>query len=388
VGKTCDMIHTGYSDITVNYIDIDTLQLEVGTVATAYEPYIESMAHVYPSAGELRKVGTVADEIDLLNGTYTKRISEWTEISGNTWASMDLASYVNFDIVTTSAIAGAIAGTSGAAEGTTVYRDKNGIPLTELGAVTDDASHIGKYFWSTTKTVNVIVAKGAYANIAAARVGLGTSTLLYQLATPVVSKLPQQVLNAFQGGSLIVEGVLSGAQKPNAATNKIDITGSSTSPASSIEYVYRHDVQANGEVLLTDVTSSCTLTDSGTTITITGVDTTKVYSFGCITDYRYNPGCDVTSKVPLSCARHDYGAAATAWTLTTDEANADVLVVSNAGGAADIVAPAIARRYVVVNRSGQAITIKKSGGTGVEITDGTTVHVAYNGTDYVFVVSA
>lgn len=83
-------------------------------------------------------------------------------------------------------------------------------------------------------------------------------------------------------------------------------------------------------------------------------------------------------------ATHDYGATATAWTLSASEALKRVLIVTNASGAADIVAPATAGiGYIVRNTSGQAITIKKAGQTGITIASAKNAQVVGIGTDFV-----
>ena len=51
---------------------------------------------------------------------------------------------------------------------------------------------------------------------------------------------------------------------------------------------------------------------------------------------------------------HDYLAAAVAWTLTANEAKATYLSVTNAGGAANIVAPAQdGKMYIIKNGTTQ-----------------------------------
>lgn len=388
VGKTVKAVRPSYFSTTWTYYDIDTLQVVAGTSIPAYEPYIESTAHAYWPWGATggKAIGTVKDELDLLTGVGIKRISDAASIATTVYDSIDTATYTNVDAVKTTAFSAAIAGTA-AADGYTYLLTSGGIPMVEVAAANiDELASVGKYYYHTDKTVWYIVAKAAYADIAAARTGLGTTTLYYKLLTPLVYQARWNLANSYQSGSLIVEPMIIGSRKPNAVTSKLDITDSNL-PASSIEQVLRHDIQANGVLVETDVTANCTLTDSGTTITITGVDLAKVYTYRCLVDSRYNPGCEVVSKVPLSCVRHDYAAAATAWTLTTDEANARVLYCTNAGGAADIVAPAaVGRKYVLINASGQDLTLKKSGGTGVALGTGKIAHIGYNGTDYAFIV--
>lgn len=83
-------------------------------------------------------------------------------------------------------------------------------------------------------------------------------------------------------------------------------------------------------------------------------------------------------------ASHDYAGAAADWTLSATEKNAFVLKVTNANGGCAIVAPAESGRvYLVDNQSGQACTIKKTGGTGISIASTKRAIVWYGGSDYV-----
>ncbi|WP_048817969.1 hypothetical protein [Desulforamulus hydrothermalis] len=61
-----------------------------------------------------------------------------------------------------------------------------------------------------------------------------------------------------------------------------------------------------------------------------------------------------------------------------------LLMATNAGGAANIIAPdRPGLLYAVNNKSGQIITVKKSGGTGATVAAGKTAMVMHNGTDYI-----
>lgn len=88
-------------------------------------------------------------------------------------------------------------------------------------------------------------------------------------------------------------------------------------------------------------------------------------------------------------AAHDYAAAHADWTLSASEKKAALLVVTNADAAANIIGPAENRLYTVRNASGQAITIKKAGGTGIAIANGKTAIVRYSSSvaDYVRVTA-
>jgi hypothetical protein len=78
---------------------------------------------------------------------------------------------------------------------------------------------------------------------------------------------------------------------------------------------------------------------------------------------------------------HNYAGAHADWTLSAAEARAKVLIVSNANGAANIIAP-VNRKYIVVNGAGFAVTIKVAAGSGIAIANTKTAEVFYNGTDY------
>jgi hypothetical protein len=79
----------------------------------------------------------------------------------------------------------------------------------------------------------------------------------------------------------------------------------------------------------------------------------------------------------------DYAGAAADWVLSADESKCALLIVSNAGANANIIAPdAPALFFVINNKTTKVITIKKSGGTGATIAASKTALVMHNGTDY------
>lgn len=96
--------------------------------------------------------------------------------------------------------------------------------------------------------------------------------------------------------------------------------------------------------------------------TVTFDDPAKVFAKIWVTDNGGALGSDAT-------VTHDYGAAAAAYTLTAvDLAQLGTLRLTNASGAADCIVPAAAvKTFGVLNISGQTITIKYSGSTGVSI---------------------
>lgn len=80
-------------------------------------------------------------------------------------------------------------------------------------------------------------------------------------------------------------------------------------------------------------------------------------------------------------ATHNYGGAAADWVLTKNEANCGILIVTNAGGAANIIAPNdLGRFFFVKNDSGYDVVVKSAGAeAGTTIADGNSVIVFNTG---------
>lgn len=98
---------------------------------------------------------------------------------------------------------------------------------------------------------------------------------------------------------------------------------------------------------------------------------------------------NVTGAIVNAETAHNYAAGHADWTLSAAEKLSATLICTNADAGANIIAPAEARRYIVRNASGHAITIKKSGGTGVTVANGKTAEVIYSATagDYIRVTA-
>ena len=158
-----------------------------------------------PTGITLRSVDTVKDKFNVGTGVETQEVGVDTDISGTDYASIDTATYTNVDVVKTTAFALATAGTA-AIDGKTRYFDKDGKELTEVAQANIDlVASVGKYYYHTDKTIWAIVANGAYADIATARTGLGTTSLNYQLAKEVVNYYPDAELVTGPGWTISVE---------------------------------------------------------------------------------------------------------------------------------------------------------------------------------------
>jgi hypothetical protein len=156
-------------------------------------------------------------------------------------------------------------------------------------------------------------------------------------------------------------------------------------PIKSIRKVVRIDT-ANGERVETDVTSAASIGTNNTAIALSAYDAQKWYFYDCEVDSQYSTTPEIVANCEVDgvVISHDYGAAATAWTLTANESRARYFKLTNAGGAANmIIVPQDGVFLIIDNQSGQTITVKTASSTGVTVTTGKKATVLYNGTDYI-----
>lgn len=87
-------------------------------------------------------------------------------------------------------------------------------------------------------------------------------------------------------------------------------------------------------------------------------------------------------------SNHDYSSGHVDWTLSAAEEKTKYLRCTNADAAANILGTGTdGKEFVVQNSSGEAITIKVSGQSGVQIANGKSAMVVGNGTDFVRVTA-
>ena len=104
-------------------------------------------------------------------------------LSGTIYDSLDTATYTHVDVVKTTALDSLAAGTT-AVDGATIVKNSSGTELTEIAQANIDlVASVGKYYYHTDKTIWLVVAKGAYADVAAARTGLGTYTVYHRIGS-------------------------------------------------------------------------------------------------------------------------------------------------------------------------------------------------------------
>lgn len=86
---------------------------------------------------------------------------------------------------------------------------------------------------------------------------------------------------------------------------------------------------------------------------------------------------------------HSYGTGHADWTLTSAEMASQILTCTGTAdaGCAAIATPTAGKVYILSNATGQTVTIKASGQTGVGIANTKTAMVRGNGTDFVRVTA-
>jgi len=85
----------------------------------------------------------------------------------------------------------------------------------------------------------------------------------------------------------------------------------------------------------------------------------------------------------FAIATHSYTAGAD-WVMSESEAKSILLTVSSGSGTPSIIAPsASGKLYMLRNAANIAVTLKRSGGTGISVASGKTAILMDNGSDYV-----
>jgi hypothetical protein len=310
------------------------LQLEQGSIATPYEPHIENVSYakaVNPDTGEVMQFRSlpngVKDEFDVTGGKVIQRIGVKTSVpSGTVINYADMATggqFVAYD-----------------ADGQVVQTGIKGDTLTA------DATQLN-----------------------------------YQLATPI--EIPAEVVGearVYPGGSVEVTPCAWGY-----LTQATQTITDAAHPLKAIRAVYRYEYTASGGLRAVDVTADATIEENKTDISLANYDSSKTYFYDVDIDESSTTVGEINAKVEVNngIVSHDYLAAAAPWILTANEAKATYLSVTNAGGAANIVAPAQdGKMYIIKNGTTQNVTIKTATSAGVVIATNKKATVIYNGADF------
>lgn len=270
--KTIKMIDVSYGTATLGTVTYQNFMIEEGTTATTYQEYTETTAYIDASIKKISS--TVKDIFEVDTGTFTQHITSDLDISGTQYASIDTATYVNVDVVKTTAFADMIPTTTGI-DGIALVFDKNGKLLTEVAqADIDNLTSVGKYYIHTDKSIWFIVANGAYADIASARTGLGTTQAYYKLATPVIKNYYPNIINAEPNGTIYCYPAI---RDYDFYDNGCGVSNTAY-PINYLEYVNIVD-KATGTFTPVDL-ATCTVATGGQSFTSTAIATNDLVDFG------------------------------------------------------------------------------------------------------------
>ncbi|WP_099192238.1 hypothetical protein [Tepidibacter mesophilus] len=172
------------------------LQLEKASSMTPYEPYKKSVVYLPPIG---RSVGNVYDEINVSEGVHIQRVIDDVIFTG-----ADIVSYqnnlTNVDVVKIN-IPSDMKLPTNSVDGETNVFGKIEVPY----QTDPPADYVGKYNTNINNRFWFFVPKGTYTDLTDAQANFPSQALNYQLAEPIETKLPPQILQAYKDGTLYVE---------------------------------------------------------------------------------------------------------------------------------------------------------------------------------------
>jgi hypothetical protein len=247
---------------------------------------------------------------------------------------------------------------------------------------------------TVTKTGNATVVVTA-ANIDTSPITLSVAVTNTDTATIVAGKIATALRqNAFIG---------------NADTGLYTVTNSGATVTITSREYYANDATLNISIdngTCTGLTTAATSanTTAGVSVTISTqneyktfasdgnswvvVDASGVNTTETLTNKTLTSPVITAPDLTFGVASHSYASGTTAWTLSATELKATRIIVTLAGGAVDAIAtPTAGKMYIILNTSGQALTFKATGQSGVTIANTKSAIVIGNGTDFVRVTA-
>jgi hypothetical protein len=188
-GKTVKSIIISLADSGSMCYDYDTFQIEEGVTATEYEPFKSSgLATTMPTGMQLHRLPNgIYDNIEEdMNNTRTliKRTAEYTLKASDITILRTDPTAIDYLLITLPSDC-----VLRKTENSGAIMTNFSVPANYTYA--DAVSSIGKHFYGTTSysleyVIVFVVAKGIYANLAAAQTALAGTKVVYELATPKV----------------------------------------------------------------------------------------------------------------------------------------------------------------------------------------------------------
>lgn len=278
------------NDTTITLTDLENAQVNInyGSTATTYEPYTQTQA-TCPTI--LHSVPAIQDTWEIDTGKITDNVKEYTTITSNITGL--ITTPTNVDYVTISKPTDFI----GYNSTSTVY--DNAILSAGYRQYTgggyDDASKVGVLGSSGGATTFVlVVAKGTYANLAAAQAALAGTVIYYQLAEPITTYTQPAIVNAEPNGTVYVEPYIP--ESETAQFYSSGLTLDSNYPLSSlndIDEINKYDLTTG---IITPIDIADLTLASSTSITISGASDGEFYAASY--NYRFE------STIPTVTHKH------------------------------------------------------------------------------------
>lgn len=226
---------------------IQSFQLEQGTTPTPYEPYQESTMFLPVPLRQLPN--GVADSIDS-DGNYVRRTNEIILKNSDIFALNTTST--NFDFLrvkkpTDHTGYNVTTQLSGSAK-IESFRTKN-------WTVFDTSENVYMLAGWTLTEYCITFPKGTYANLAAAQAALAGTKVIYELETPVTSKVNIPPLISFKDGTLMFQNrrkyILRADDINNIATSPINVDYAMVPKSTLTNYIYpnivsRGSINVNG----------------------------------------------------------------------------------------------------------------------------------------------
>lgn len=198
------------------------LQLELGTVATTYEPFVSSERFLIANRQGYKLPNGVADEIVERNGKYyaVQRVQRYV-LQASDIIVYDNTTFTNlsFIFLRQSILVGLLAPDTNdnvaTKMSTSISNPRNSVtPI-------DNANNIYLHYFADINIV-ITLPKSIYANLTEAQTALAGTVIYYQLATPIETEIASYgVAMAYQNGTVYVNDVLPDA---DVYSTKADIT--------------------------------------------------------------------------------------------------------------------------------------------------------------------
>lgn len=263
-GGTATTVTTGSGTYYIAFsgvANVDTFQLELGSTATTYVPYANTDLFLQPNKLGYKLPNGVADTEEYRNGKYyfVKRVQELTITSGMI-SSLNTTTHTTVDWVIVSKQSDDILIGSSVTSLTT-SNQKKVEGFVSGSSFTDDISNIGTQINYSVANFALCVAKGTYADLAAARSDLAGTKIWYQLATPITTEiLALGNAQGLSGGTVYIDDVMADS---NIYTSKYDIENTAY-PIKSLDRIVKINADGSQTEL---VVSSATIAGDGLSFT-------------------------------------------------------------------------------------------------------------------------